>query len=1194
MTQSPWSVKGIDPKARSIARERAQSRGVTLGQYLNALLLDADAPDSMGQVQDVEIDDLPPRVGGDSDLRRMSGEIDMLSERLEASQARSARAVSGLDKSILSLMGKVEASGKAQLGALERVTRAMSEIETTQGALRTRIDGLEANHGSGPTLTALKALESSLGRLAESVQERLSAIEIGHNELRNDVDEKVTRVADKVDEFGRSIDQAIGNAIRNAGAGMTGRVDQIEQQVTGIERRMEGALGRITDAASRFELFETKAERTAHESNWRLEKSLETNLSRSRQMSKELLDRVDGIEEKTREGITSLSDAVVRITERISRAERKSDTAVHVLERSVTDIDERLARVSNRSPDQDFAQIQVLFQKRLDSLAEDLSRPIHAVRADVERRLEEALRTNSPEKLDRLDQTIRQMQDQIRISEARQADAVEAMSSQVERLSRAVDERLRAVEARGDSRSIEDVRREMLKLADVIDTRLGHTEAASRSASSAVDSLRSDIGRLNTSVDDRLQAFEQRSAATLDTMGNQVAVVAERMQRRHDEGMKQLADRIAEQKLESRSLDPVEMERLADRLDERVKESERRSAEALGQIGEQVARVADRLQNQHVESLRSFEARLADSGRSHENRLSEVLADMSRRMDEIGEHTASTLTPVHKTVSSIARRLENLEDFSRSRAAGSPDPAVSRDIPAVTDDFVLLEDDDAPQAAKLPPISIPTADPADDAGIAGVEPPPFDRGQDAHLFADEPVKADEAAAPLAEPARQIEDLLETDDVVLAATSPIGNGFVADLPADDARDRPAPGYIELARRAAREGRPVTVPGSHRKGIGKGPLIASAALAVAVAGGGVLTVMRGKQEARTDGFAKLDPSAPVAAQPNPDAAASVLFGDDLPANPAAAKTPSRDPAAADLFDDPVKPGAALPTAAPTAASAMAAPAAPVITLADAVRKGDPIALHDQALELLQSGEKAKGVNMLKDAASRGLVMAEYRLAKLYERGEGVPRDIAASRSWTEKAAIGGNVKAMHDLAVFYAEGDAGPQSYAAAVEWFRQASDMGLVDSQYNLAVLYEQGLGLTQDKAEAAYWFEIAGRAGDQDAARRARAMFSDMQAAQAEQIKRRARAFNPKTPIARANGEFGRRPWDVATPAQLTETQRLLERLGYSPGAPDGKLNPKTQAAIRAFEGDNELPVTGEASVTLLRQLRAATLNSDN
>src|SRR5690606_27351132 len=137
------------------------------------------------------------------------------------------------------------------------------------------------------------------------------------------------------------------------------------------------------------------------------------------------------------------------------------------------------------------------------------------------------------------------------------------------------------------------------------------------------------------------------------------------------------------------------------------------------------------------------------------------------------------------------------------------------------------------------------------------------------------------------------------------------------------------------------------------------------------------------------------------------------------------------------------------------------------------------------------------------------------------------------------------------VFYAEGDAGPQSYAAAVEWFRQASDLGLVDSQYNLAVLYEQGLGVTQDKSEAAYWFEVAGRAGDQDGARRARAMFSDMPSVQAEQIKRRARAFNPKASIARANGDLGKRPWDAATLAQVTEMQRLLEQLGYSPGVAD-------------------------------------------
>jgi localization factor PodJL len=1139
--QGPWSVKGIDPKARSIARDRAQRQGVTLGQYLNSLLLDDDA----GLIEDVQIAETAQRGANAGDLRRMSSEIDLLSRKLEEAQARSARAVSGLDKSILSLMGKMEASGKAQLGGLERVTRAMAEIESTQAALRTRIDTLEADQGAGPTLNALKTLQSSLEHLGQTLQERMAAVEEDQTQFRSLFDEKV-------DSFTRSIDQAVTNAIRNTSGSLSNRVEQIEQQMSSADRRMEGALGRITDAASRFEAFETKAERAITDTSWKMERALETNLNRSRQMSKEVLERVESIEEKTREAVSNLSDAVSRITDRLSRAERKTDTALHVLERSVSEIDEKLERGGRGPSTQDFDQIQSLFQKRLDSLAEDLSRPIHALRADVEKRLEDAMRSGgaSPERMERLERALRQVQDHIQVSEARQADAVEAMSAQVERLSRAIDDRLSAVEAKGDARSIEDVRREMLKLADTIDARIG----------GAMDAVRSDIGRLNTSVDDRIHALEKSSAAALDAVGEQVAVVAERLQKRHDESIKHLNSRIDETRVESRRLDSSDIDSLADRLDERVKESERRSAEAIGQIGEQVARVADRLQSQQIESVRMFETRLADSGRSHEARLNDLMDEMQRRMDEIGEQSHAKLGPVHNTISSIARRLESVEDQApkHSKAPIVPPPAP----PTAAEDFVILEDV-GPAAELIEEGS---------SGIVGVDPPPFDKTQDAELFVETSVAPE---APGAEPVRNVEDLLETDDVVLAPK--------ADAAArEPLLDGGPSSFLAQARRAARENR-TSAAVSGRRGIGKGPLIASAALAVAVAGGGALTVMRGKQEARADDFAKLDPAAPAVAAPAAGAEAD-LFGDGAaPAAPAPAA--AREPAAGDLFDAPVTGDAKAATPNQSTPS--------VITLQQAVRNGDPVALYDYAVELLGTGEKQRAVQILKEAAGRGLVMAEYRLAKLYEKGEGVPRDIAAARSWTEKAAIGGNVKAMHDLAVFYAEGDAGPQSYAAAVEWFRQASDLGLVDSQYNLAVLYEQGLGLTQDRSEAAFWFEVAGRAGDQDAARRARAMLSDMPATQAEQIKRRARTFAPKTPIARANGELGARPWDAASPAQVAEVQRLLDQLGYSPGPADGKTSAATQNAIRAFESDNELPMTGQPSVTLLRHLRTS-LNTAN
>ena len=1168
MTQAPWSVKGIDPKARSVARERAQRQGVTLGQYLNSLLLEGDE----SEFQDVNLaDPLPRSSGADADLRRMSMEIDQLAQRLEASTARSARSIAGVDKSILGLMGKVDASGKAQLHALERVTRAMGEIESTQTALRSRIDALEAENRSGATLDGLKALESSLGRLSDTLQQRLADAEREQHQLRTLFDEKVNEVSSKVDDVARSVDQAVSNAVRNTSAGMTGRMDQIEEKVSSAERRIEAGIAKIADAASRFELFETKAERAVSDTTWRMERALESNLTRSRAMSKEVLDRVDAIEEKTREAMNSLGEAVARITDRVNRTERKTDNAVGVLERAVTEIDERTAGANSSA---DLDQLQSAFQKRIDSLAEEMSRPMQTMRADMERRIEEAVRSGSPEKVERLERTIRDLQQQIQVSEARQADAIEAMSTQVDRLSRAVDDRLRTVESRNDSKSIDDVRREIANLANTIDTRIG-----------------TEIGRLNTVVDDKLATLEKRSAGAIDAVGEQISLVAERLQRRHDESIQRLSDRVAETAASSRPLDNTEIERLADRLDERVKESEHRSAQAISQIGEQVARAVERLQSHSETSQRAFEDRLVESGRSYETKLSDVLAEVQRRMEESAEQTTAALNPVQNTVSSLARRLQTLEDSRRGHAEAE----VSRDIPIVPDDFVILDDearDEAPvpiMASVLAAIEKAAPVPESD-DIVGVDPPPFDRTdpRDSHLFDDvRPAAPAAALSPSGDDAQSIEDLLDADDDLLGPLVQPAEGFVADLPADDGRERLSSDYLEEARRAARQGRRIdTNLGNGRRGIGKGPLIASAVLTVAVAGGAAFTVMRGKQEGQGEDFAKLDPSTPAAPEAASGASDSILFSEH-----------AADPAAGVLAADPhtaaPEPTPAAPAATAPAAKPAAAVADPPLTLEDAVRAGDPVALHDKALELLQAGDKTRAVQMLKEAASRGLVMAEYRLAKLYERGEGVPRDMAASRSWTEKAAIGGNRLAMHDLAVFYAEGDAGPQSYAAAVEWFRAASDLGLVDSQYNLAVLYEQGLGLSQDKSEAAYWFEVAGRAGDQDASRRARALLADMQPTQAEAIKRKARAFNPKQAIPRANGDFGRRAWDIATPDQISEAQRLLERLGFNPGATDGKMSARTAEAIRQFERDNDLPVTGEASVTLLRQLRTS-VNTQN
>jgi localization factor PodJL len=40
---APWSVKGIDPKAREIAKDLARRSGMTLGEWLNRMIVEGDA-----------------------------------------------------------------------------------------------------------------------------------------------------------------------------------------------------------------------------------------------------------------------------------------------------------------------------------------------------------------------------------------------------------------------------------------------------------------------------------------------------------------------------------------------------------------------------------------------------------------------------------------------------------------------------------------------------------------------------------------------------------------------------------------------------------------------------------------------------------------------------------------------------------------------------------------------------------------------------------------------------------------------------------------------------------------------------------------------------------------------------------------------------------------------------------------------
>jgi len=53
----------------------------------------------------------------------------------------------------------------------------------------------------------------------------------------------------------------------------------------------------------------------------------------------------------------------------------------------------------------------------------------------------------------------------------------------------------------------------------------------------------------------------------------------------------------------------------------------------------------------------------------------------------------------------------------------------------------------------------------------------------------------------------------------------------------------------------------------------------------------------------------------------------------------------------------------------------------------------------------------------------------------------------------------------------------------------------------------------------------------------------------------------------------------------VVDAQRALARRGYYRGVVDGELGPQSRAAIRAWQADVRLPVTGQLDVRTLRSL---------
>jgi TPR repeat protein len=116
----------------------------------------------------------------------------------------------------------------------------------------------------------------------------------------------------------------------------------------------------------------------------------------------------------------------------------------------------------------------------------------------------------------------------------------------------------------------------------------------------------------------------------------------------------------------------------------------------------------------------------------------------------------------------------------------------------------------------------------------------------------------------------------------------------------------------------------------------------------------------------------------------------------------------------------------------------------------------------------------------------------------------KDHAKAAIWLERAAQAGDIEAQYNLAVMNGKGQGIPVNLEAAFHWLHAAAQQGLASAQCRLSLLYANGTGTALDPIESHKWLLLAAKAGDREAQSQLDDSAARLSPAQLAESKRRA------------------------------------------------------------------------------------------
>jgi localization factor PodJL len=296
-------VKGIDPKTREIAKDLARRSGMTLGEWLTHVIAEDDEAPAGGPARKAAdrpaSENRAPRRGGD-DLDRVLSALEELSVRFEA-------------------------SAQEQAETTARFERAIADLKTDQAKVAERLQTAEHGGAGAGKVETLRALEGALNKVAGHLAAGEGRQREAMVEMRRELGEEMSRVADEVNRKVLEVENRSADAIFQVGAEITRVAAGVEQRLRRADdaqaealEKLGGEIARITERLSdRIAAAERRSAQSVEDVGQQVARMADRMHERQARSETELAERIRQSEERTAK---LLEEARQTIDRRLLRA----------------------------------------------------------------------------------------------------------------------------------------------------------------------------------------------------------------------------------------------------------------------------------------------------------------------------------------------------------------------------------------------------------------------------------------------------------------------------------------------------------------------------------------------------------------------------------------------------------------------------------------------------------------------------------------------------------------------------------------------------------------------------------------------------------------------------------------------------------------------------------------------------------